>query len=59
MEDGMQKKYKALLEAAEAISAQAGQMDAHCRPPVLIEHDQILALRDAIHEILNPTARSH
>lgn len=37
-----------LLAAAEAVSREAGQMDAHTKPPVYISHDLIIALRAAI-----------
>jgi len=39
---------KALVRAMEEISREAGQMDGHCKPPVLISHDAIIQLRKAI-----------
>lgn len=37
-----------LRAVAEAISIQAGQLDPHLRPPVLIDHELITALREAL-----------
>lgn len=42
---------RSLIAAAKAISDEAGQMDPHTKPPVLISHDKMIALRTAINKV--------
>ena len=51
------KQASALIAAAEEISIEAGIMDPHQMPPVLISFANIIALREALDALKDKDAR--